>query len=102
MHRTQSLSITLPEDLAEMVKAKVQSGEYASESEVVQDSLHAMFNDTGLNLHHDPEIERWLREEVVPTLREVDAHPEQLLTVDEVSQRIDALAASLADQHKRG
>lgn len=34
MRTTQQFSITLPNDMAEIVKAKVQAGEYASESEV--------------------------------------------------------------------
>ena len=33
MRSTRQLSITLPNEMAEMVRAKVESGEYASESE---------------------------------------------------------------------
>lgn len=39
---TQSLSITLPVEMAEMVKAKVASGEHASESEVIRDGLRTL------------------------------------------------------------
>jgi putative addiction module CopG family antidote len=42
MPATRSLRVILPEDMAEMVKAKVESGEYASESEVVGDALRAL------------------------------------------------------------
>ena len=42
MRTTQSLSITLPIDMAEMVKAKVKSGEYATESEVIRDGLRTL------------------------------------------------------------
>ena len=39
---TQQLSITLCNELAEAVKAKVASGEYATESEVIRDGLRAL------------------------------------------------------------
>ena len=35
MRATRSLSITLPVEIADMVEAKVASGEYASESDVI-------------------------------------------------------------------
>jgi putative addiction module CopG family antidote len=39
MRKTQQLSITLPNDIANAVKSKVTSGEYATESEVIRDGL---------------------------------------------------------------
>ena len=36
MRTTQQLSITLPNDMAAVVKAKVRTGEYATESEVIR------------------------------------------------------------------
>jgi putative addiction module CopG family antidote len=64
MRTTQSLSITLPIEMAEMVKAKVTSGEYATESEVIRDGLRAL-------AARDAAVERWLREEVAAAY---DAH----------------------------
>ena len=46
MRTTQQFSITLPHEMAEMVRTKVESGEYASESEVIRDGLRA------LQMHH--------------------------------------------------
>ena len=37
MRTTKQMSITLTHEMAEMVRAKVESGEYASESEVIRD-----------------------------------------------------------------
>ena len=37
MRTTQQFSITLPNEMANVVKAKVQAGEYATESEVIRD-----------------------------------------------------------------
>lgn len=57
---TQSLSITLPHEMAQMVKAKVSSGEYATESEVIRDGLRTL-------AARDAAVERWLLKEVAPT-----------------------------------
>ena len=77
MRTTQSLSITLPIEMAEMVKAKVASGEYASESEVIRDGLRTL-------IARDAAIERWLVEEVAPAYDEMKAHPERALSIEEV------------------
>jgi hypothetical protein len=37
MRNTHPISVTLPHDMAAMVKAKVASGEYATESEIIRD-----------------------------------------------------------------
>jgi putative addiction module CopG family antidote len=39
---TQQFRITLPNDMADAVRAKVASGEYATESEVIRDGLRAL------------------------------------------------------------
>ncbi len=88
MRTTQSLSITLPIEMAEMVKAKVASGEYATESEVIRDGLRTL-------LARDAAIEKWLVEEVVPTLDKLEAHPERVLTLEDVDRRLDARIALL-------
>ena len=58
----RSLTVTLPDDLVQAIEAKVAAGEYASESEVVQDGLASL-------LEFDQELEAWLRDEVVPRCR---------------------------------
>jgi putative addiction module CopG family antidote len=59
MRTTRQLSITLPHEMAEMVRAKVESGEYVSESEVVRDGLRAL-------QVHERALDAWLREQVAP------------------------------------
>ena len=87
---TRPLTITLPSDMAQMVKNKVASGEYASESEVIRDGLRTL-------AQRDAAIERWLREEVVQTIAGVDEGTTQLMSLDEAKRRlhlhVDALAA---------
>ena len=77
MRNTQSLSITLPNDMAQMVKDKVASGSYASESEVIRDGLRAL-------QARDAAIERWLHESVVPALDRVARGEEDLVDASEV------------------
>ena len=59
MRTTQQLSITLPNDMADVVKAKVRTGEYASESEVIRDGLRAL-------LARDRAIDNCLHQQVGP------------------------------------
>jgi len=42
MRSTRQFSVTLPNEMADMVRGKVASGEYASESEVIRDGLRAL------------------------------------------------------------
>jgi antitoxin ParD1/3/4 len=58
MRKTQSLSITLPRDMAKAVKDKVASGAYATESEVLREGLRALNE-------RDAAVEDWLRTEGV-------------------------------------
>lgn len=76
MRTTQSLSITLPLDMAEMVKAKVASGEYASESEVIRDGLRTL-------AAQDAAVDRWLRGEVVEAYNAHKADPTRTVTLEE-------------------
>lgn len=81
MRTTQSLSITLPHEMAQMVKAKVSSGEYATESEVIRDGLRTL-------AARDAAVERWLREEVVPTYDAVLSDPGSTLEASEAWEMI--------------
>jgi antitoxin ParD1/3/4 len=77
MRTTRQLSVTLPTQMADMVKAKVASGAYASESEVIREGLRALSE-------KDEVFERWLRDEVAPVYDEMRAHPERLIPAHEV------------------
>ncbi len=77
MRTTQQMSITLPHEMAEAIRAKVEAGEYASESEVIRDGLRAM-------VARDRAVENWLRTEVVPALDAIDADPSIGLSADQV------------------
>ena len=78
---TQSLSITLPLEMAQMVKAKVLSGEYATESEVIRDGLRTL-------AARDAAIEKWLHEKVGPTFDAVVSGEEMTESAEETLQKL--------------
>jgi antitoxin ParD1/3/4 len=87
MRSTQQFSITLPHDMAEAVERKVQSGAYASVSEVMRDGVRAL-------IERDATVERWLREEVISGHAEHLADPSKAIPAEEVLPRIKARRAT--------
>jgi putative addiction module CopG family antidote len=83
MRSTQQLSITLPNEMAEQVRAKVAAGEYASESEVVRDGLRTL-------LARDHAMERWLMEQVAPAYDALKADPTRAVSLKQVRERLAA------------
>lgn len=81
MRTTQQMSITLPNELAEAVKAKVDSGEYATESEVIRDGLRTL-------MARDRAVEHWLREQVGPAYDALKADPSRAVTVKQIRARL--------------
>ena len=86
MRSTQQFSITLPHEMAQLVRAKVESGEYASESEVIRDGLRALEM-------HQRALEAWLREDVAAAYDAIKADPSRAVSAEKVR-------ASLAAAHK--
>ena len=81
MRNTQPLTVTLPHDMAEVVERKIQSGAYASVSEVMRDGVRAL-------IERDAAIERWLRDEVVPGHMEHLADPSKAVPAEDLLGRI--------------
>jgi antitoxin ParD1/3/4 len=77
------MSITLPTEMARLVKSKVASGSYASESEVIREGLRAL-------QERDEAVERWLRTEVVATYDAHKANPTLAQPLDEAMKEFDA------------
>jgi antitoxin ParD1/3/4 len=80
---TQQFSITLPAELAELVRTKVASGEYASDSEVIRDGLRTL-------AARDRAVESWLQNTVAPTYDALKADPSRALTSEQVRERLAA------------
>ena len=89
MRSTQSLSITLPLEMAQMVKDKVASGEDATESEVIRDGLRTL-------AARDAAVERWLMDDVVPTIQALDSGHMGTVPLDEAFDGFDARIKEIA------
>ena len=87
MRSTQQFSITLPNDMAEAVRAKVASGEYATESEVIRDGLRVL-------IARDQAVDAWLRTEVASAYDALKAAPKRAVSAAKVRER-------LATAHRR-
>jgi putative addiction module CopG family antidote len=88
LRSTKQLSVTLPDEITNAVKAKVQSGEYATESKVIHDGLRVL-------LASDSTIESWLNDQVGQSYDALGANPSSAVTADEVRQH-------LAAEHSKG
>lgn len=87
MRTTQQFSITLPNEMADVVKSKVADGEYATESEVIRDGLRAL-------MARDRAMDSWLLQTVAPAYDALQANPSRAISVDQ-------LRATLAQKHKK-
>ncbi|ACS84121.1 type II toxin-antitoxin system ParD family antitoxin [Dickeya dianthicola] len=84
MRTTQQMSITLPNEMAAQVKARVASGEYASESEVIREGLRAL-------MARDNAVDNWLREQVVPAWESLQRGESTALSGEEVRSKLKAM-----------
>lgn len=87
MRSTQQFSITLPNEMADIVKSKVAAGEYATESEVIRDGLRAL-------MARDRAMESWLLRTAGPAYDALKADPARAISLDRVRAR-------LAAEHKK-
>ena len=81
MRSTQQFSVTLPNEMAALVKAKVASGEYASESEVIRDGLRALSA-------RERAVDDWLRQQALPSYDAYRADPSTGVPLEEVRATI--------------
>jgi antitoxin ParD1/3/4 len=81
MAKVVKRTFSLTEEQAAFIDAKVEAGGYVSGSEVVRAGLRGMQED-------DAVIERWLKEEVVPAIEELEANPALARPADEVFEEI--------------
>ena len=87
MRSTQQFSITLPIEMANLVRAKVEAGEYATESEVIRDGLRAL-------AARDRAVESWLLQKVAPAYDALKANPSRALSARKGR-------ATLATEHRK-
>lgn len=83
MRSTQQFSITLPNEMADVVKAKVAAGEYATESEVIRDGLRTL-------MARDQAVEQWLAKQVGPAFDALKKDRSRAITASDVRGRLAA------------
>jgi len=81
MRSTQQFSVTLPNEMAALVREKVASGEYASESEVIREGLRALHA-------RERALDDWLRQQALPAYDAYRADPSRGLDLDDVRASI--------------
>lgn len=87
MRTTRQLSITLPNDMADALRERVRTGQYASESEAIRDGLRALFA-------RDQAVEAWLRDEVATAYDALVANPHDVIGADQVRAHLAAKTVS--------
>jgi putative addiction module CopG family antidote len=93
MSAAETTNVVLPDDLSERVREKVRSGRYASESELIAESLSALEE-------RDAEVETWIDQEVIPAYDAWKADPSRASPIEDAFARLNARIA--AEQSKAG
>jgi antitoxin ParD1/3/4 len=94
MRPAEKLSITLPADMAEMIRSKVEGGAYASNSEVIREALR---------LWHERELTKTRRlDEIRNQIAESINDPRPSLAPGEVKQRLRRLHAKSVKARRHG
>lgn len=80
MAATEKRTFTLPSEQSAFIDQLVASGTYATASEVIREGLRAL-------QERNAAVERWLREEVVPTYDRWKADPGRGITPEQMAER---------------
>ena len=76
---TQEFTITLPKDVVEIIRSKVSSGEYTSESDFVETAIIESL----LPIPTDSGLDHWIQTEGARRCAAMDADPSRGLTIEE-------------------
>jgi antitoxin ParD1/3/4 len=90
----EKLSITLPADMARMVRDKVEGGSYASNSEVIREALRVWQEREAMKMQRLHEIRAKIAESV--------DDPRPSLTAKEVGKRLKSLHQKTVKARGRG
>ena len=88
-------TFSLPSEQANYIDRLVDSGTYATSSEVIRAGLRAL-------QERDSAVERWLREEVVPVAAAMQANPDRAIPADQVFEEIRSLHARRLKASRHG
>ena len=85
----RKITVEIPEALARRLEAQVTVSGYESENALVVESLEIHLDHSRYD-GSNPEVERWLREEVAPTLERMDREKTPGIPAEEVLARLKA------------
>jgi antitoxin ParD1/3/4 len=94
MKPAEKLSITLPADMARMVRDKVEGGAYASNSEVIREALRSWQEREFLKARRLDDVRRKIEEAI--------DDPRPALTARAVEKRLDALHRKTVKARRHG
>jgi antitoxin ParD1/3/4 len=94
MQPAEKLSITLPADMARMVRDKVEGGFYASNSEVIREALRIWQEREAMKVHRLNEVRAKIAESV--------NDPRPSLPATEVSRRVKKLHQKAVKARRHG
>jgi antitoxin ParD1/3/4 len=75
------MSITLPIEMADAIKTKVRSGEYATESEIIRDGMRAL-------MARDRAVENWMQSQVGPAYDALKADASRAVSIDRCARAL--------------
>jgi len=78
-----AVTLTLPQPVLDALRAKVASGDYASEAEVIEQGLRALDQ-------QDAAFDRWLAEDVAASLEAYRRNPGDVVPAEAVLGRIQS------------
>jgi antitoxin ParD1/3/4 len=88
-------TFSLPTEQADYIDGLVASGTYATGSEVVRAGLRAL-------QEREAVVERWLRQDVVPVAKAMDADPSRGIPIEQVRKNLEAHHAQRMKKAARG
>lgn len=81
-HEPELVTLVVPADIAAAVNARVESGEFASQGDVLRNGLRLLTEEDAML--HDPEVEGWLRAVAVPIAEATLTDPARSIPADAV------------------
>jgi hypothetical protein len=85
---TEELTVTLPKEVADLVRSQVATRNFPGPVEYLTSTVHNDIVDFIAPPMDADEFEDWLRTEIPRRCAEADAHPEELLTVEDMRRAI--------------
>ena len=84
-HDPDLVAITVPAEVAAALDARVASGEYPNQGDVVRNGLRLLAEED--DVVRDPEVEKWLHDVAVPLAEATLADPDRSVPADQVRAR---------------